>query len=494
MKKKFLSILLATVMVISMLPVLGTAVSAEATETIVLETKDEVVKFFNEDMLSSTFKGQTVQLGCDVDFSDVTLVARNTVKIFEGTFDGNGHVISNLTFVTNGNACGLFGPAAPSVSPTIKNVAFINCTVNSNSWQAGLLYGGDANIIINISNVYVKNLTHNQNNKSNDCYGGGLVGYLAVNCNNVVVTSYSQSLVKGNNRFGGFAGKIKAASTFTNCAFYGKLTTSNGAGFVAEQGDFATLNDCISIIETGSSSMRPYAYGCTSTNGVFNKLKVAENAAVLTMTGFGGGRNTEIPGIKAYDTASYIGIDAQEEILAANNMDDWTATTIGYPMPVSIVKTFPSLFENTVSDSVLKFHGYQTTTVSAENTLSLRLIATIAEPEANLASYKQVGFKIAANYGNSANINKVTVMPSSTVYTSITANYGAKQYTTSDLLGDNTQGFIFALAIANVPTDKGAITFDITPYYVDQNDNVVNGSTHVITVDEFPAPELPASN
>ncbi len=494
MKKRFLSILLAAVMVISMLPALGTAVSAETTEAIVLDTKDKVVNFFNEDMASSTFKGQTIQLGCDVDFSDVELEPRNTVKIFEGIFDGNGHIISNLTVTSNGNACGLFGPAAPSVSPTIKNVAFINCTVNSNSWQAGLLYGGDNAITINVSNVYVKNLTHKQNNTSNSCYGGGLVGYLSLNCENVVVTSYSQSVKNGNDRFGGFAGKLKAASTFTNCAFYGKLTTSNGGGFVAEQGDYATLNDCISIIETGSSSMRPYAYGCTQTNGVTNKVKVAENAAVLTMTGFGGGRNTEISGITAYDTKDYIGIDAQAEILNENNMDGWTATTTGYPMPVSIVKTFPSLFENTVSDSILNFHGYQTTTVSENNTVSLRLVATIAEPEANLVKYKQVGFKIAANYGTSANTNKVTVIPSSTVYNSILADYGAKQYSVSDLLGEDAQGFIFALAISNVPADQGAVIFDITPYYVDQNGNVVNGSTHVITVDEFPAPELPASN
>ena len=83
---------------------------------------------------------------------------------------------------------------------------------------------------------------------------------------------------------------------------------------------------------------------------------------------------------------------------------------------------------------------------------------------------------------------------SSTVYSSIIANYGAKQYTAAELLGGDTDGFIFALAVTNVPADKGAITFDITPYYVDQNDNIVNGSTHVITVEEFPAPALPEGN
>lgn len=494
MKKSILSILLTVAMLAAMIPAFGVVAFADeapaatvtdwTASTVELKNITDVYNFFNTQLKERNFEGQTVKLACSPDFAEYTFTGRtNDYKAFAGTFDGQGNVIYNLKFEVNAGNGGLFGNSSPAVSPTIKNVAFVDCNMNGN-WQPGLLYGGEANntTTIYIQNVYVKNLTHGTKAAS---YGGGLVGFGRVDADNVVVTSTKQTAPStGNNRFGGLIANSYGASSFTNCAFYGKVTLSNAGGFVAENGGNVTLNDCISILDSASSSMRTYAYGGTP---------VAEEGSIaLTMTGYGGGRQTDMVNagdLKAYAEAAYIGVGAQS-ILTENSMDGWTATTTGYPMPISLVKTFPSLFENEVEGTPMTLHGYQTTTAT-ENKFAMRLVATIATED--LSQYKNIGFKVVANFGTST---KATAISSTVVYNSVSANGedGAKGYTVAQLLNDESaKGYIFALAITGVPANQGDITFEVTTFYTDANDNVVNGSTEVFTVDvdSIPATELP---
>lgn len=344
--KKIIAVLLSALMLLLMLPVgvfateEDTATAPEATvtdwsaATVELKNVTDVFNFFNAQLKERNFKGQTVKLACDADMRSLTLATRdNSYQAFAGIFDGQGHVITALTVKIGAGNGGLFGNSDPEESPTIQNVIFLDCTIDG-AWQPGFFYGGsglaDYARAINIKNVYVKNLTH----KTASAYGGGLVGFGQVVAENVVVTSNLQTATGnngGNNRFGGMVGKALAGSTFTNCAFYGRLSLVNSAGYACEQANYITLNDCISILTADSSSMRPYAYG------VMNNVcpTIATGAAALTMTGFGGSKNTGIVGIKDYAAEAYVGSAAQS-ILTENGMDGWTVTEDDYPLPTAI--------------------------------------------------------------------------------------------------------------------------------------------------------------
>ena len=99
---------------------------------------------------------------------------------YQGTFDGAGHIISNLTVkVGDGQEAGLFGR---TYQATIKNLGIVNATiVNTASIRAGV-FGGE------IHNSTVRN-----------CFSAGEI---------VIETPHSQK--------GGISGEA-AGSTLTNC-------------------------------------------------------------------------------------------------------------------------------------------------------------------------------------------------------------------------------------------------------------------------------------
>lgn len=151
----------------------------------------------------NNFAGKTITLANDIDLSNLqwTPVGTASNKTFAGTFDGQGHTVSNFNAVGDQYA-GLFG----AVSGTVKNVNVSNATVSSNHYAGGVV-GWLQNANTNdsralVENCNVINSTVGSNPKQADGAWdngdkvGAIVGYgysfNMTNChaNNVTVSGY----------------------------------------------------------------------------------------------------------------------------------------------------------------------------------------------------------------------------------------------------------------------------------------------------------------
>ncbi len=129
-------------------------------------------------------------------------------KPFVGVFDGNGHVISNLTWSSDGRDCvGLFGSVGDprgflghwrDVTVEIRNLGLIDPNVSAGS---GSYVGGLAGYMANatVAACYVQDAT-----VSGADSVGGLIG--TVNTLGVVTACRSSGLAAGEHSVGGLAG------------------------------------------------------------------------------------------------------------------------------------------------------------------------------------------------------------------------------------------------------------------------------------------------
>ncbi|MCL2082513.1 MAG: hypothetical protein FWH04_04665 [Oscillospiraceae bacterium] len=194
--------------------------------------------------------------------ADIDLAGRNWTPIgtygtygshFGGVFDGQGHVIRNMTVMGEHTYAGLFGYVGGS---DIKNVGLEGTAIASSSSSAGGIYGsafGGASVTncYNTGNVYAFSSgsscaggiagipaystisdcynTGNVYASSSSTYAGGIAGHWAhsiVNCFNTGNVSASAS---GDSYAGGIFGSIsKYGSGTANCYNAGYIFASSG--------------------------------------------------------------------------------------------------------------------------------------------------------------------------------------------------------------------------------------------------------------------------
>lgn len=170
------------------------------------------------------------------------------IEQFNGTFDGQGHTISNMS-VTVGvtSSAGLFGYG----SAKVQNVNLKNVYVVSKVGSVGGIIG-DARTGAKIENCTVEGTILYSGYDAINSSVGGVVG---VTARNVTITGckfsglvYSETLV-GNNTTGGIGGIVGQAnsSTISNCTNNGTVCTtaiSNNAGGIAGRIEDSTVTEC----------------------------------------------------------------------------------------------------------------------------------------------------------------------------------------------------------------------------------------------------------
>jgi len=122
-------------------------------ETVKIDTAEELaaIMYVMNQSSGSSFSNKTFKLTADIDLSD-HYWNPNSVKVFEGVFDGNGHTISGL-FVAklNGNQIsGLFGKVGRAYSgkkTVIKNLTMKDCYV---TFKGGYLGGLVSEVVGNV--------------------------------------------------------------------------------------------------------------------------------------------------------------------------------------------------------------------------------------------------------------------------------------------------------------------------------------------------------
>lgn len=159
----------------------------------------------------------------DIDMADVT--DWSGIKNFEGTFDGNGYKISNLT-----GTQGLFNITSGA---EVKNLELENLNINSTSSKVGGLVGNAINT--NLTNIKLSGSVISTGSQV-----GGLAGYFSDSGGASTVLSDIASYVnvQGKNQVGGIVGEYHVAPkgsypTFKNVYSVGNVTGSEQVGGIA---------------------------------------------------------------------------------------------------------------------------------------------------------------------------------------------------------------------------------------------------------------------
>lgn len=241
-KKKFLSLLLVLAMCLTLIPAAAVPVAAAeetgnyngatvdtASKTVTFTTPANLVKFAKDINDGWKFKiddtneipaggaGWTFKLGNDIDLGSINWTPIGKIwydHYFKGTFDGNNCIISNLAISNlDDKHQGLFG----YVKGTIKNVNVTAVSINGNNecWVGGVV-GYIEGDVINCSA---------SGTITGGVYVGGVVGYVY---NGNVTGCYADGNVTatgsdyGDSDVGGVVGNITDGNV-TNCYAAGNV-------------------------------------------------------------------------------------------------------------------------------------------------------------------------------------------------------------------------------------------------------------------------------
>ena len=301
MKKRIGSLLLVVAMCLTLLPTAAFAVDDEETaaapEKFVITSVSDL-QTFADAVNEGDYDGKTdavVTLDADLDLAGIAWTPMgDTSHDFAGTFDGQGHTISNLTIGTadapiTGELAGLFGV----VEGTVKNLFLDEVSVNAN---VGYYVGGLVAYAVGpIENCHITKLDM-------DAVApgvGGLIGY-ATSGNSIYGCSVSGEIAvkSGCQGVGGFIGSMGKNAQITYSGATVSVTapkerSTNAGGFIGrgngERAARAIVKNCYS---KGAVTGGAYAGGFTGNMAGMDiqNCYATENVtdAIVEMTSFAG--------------------------------------------------------------------------------------------------------------------------------------------------------------------------------------------------------------
>ena len=272
MKKRIGSLLLVVAMCLTLLPIAAFAVDDEETaaapEKFVITSVGDL-QAFADAVNKGDYDGKTdavVTLDADLDLAGIAWIPMgDTSHDFAGTFDGQGHTISNLTIGTadapiTGELAGLFGV----VEGTVKNLFLDEVSVNAN---VGYYVGGLVAYAVGpIENCHITKLDMDAVASG----VGGLIGY-ATSGNSIYGCSVSGEIAvkSGCQGVGGFIGSMGKNAQITYSGATVSVTapkerSTNAGGFIGrgngERAARAIVKNCYS---KGAVTGGAYAGGFT---------------------------------------------------------------------------------------------------------------------------------------------------------------------------------------------------------------------------------------
>lgn len=330
--RKLISILLAGVMLLSLLPMTASAststifASGSGTEDdpFVIETLTQLKAFRNDVNNGNNYSGEYIVLANDINLGGSStnqwtpIADANVANVtFNGTFDGNGREISGLYIDKSGETnLGLFGY---TVNGTIKNLT-VDGTVRGYSYVGGI--AGTAFSSGNLINC------HNKATVNGDDSVGGIVGYAYMgtvkNCYN------SGTLGSGSNSasktVGGIVGFCQG-SNIEDCYNTGAITgASKYGGIVGKFQDSSNTTSVARCINRGTvskkseSSSNPGAIVGELVSSHLSDCYFTQSGA---LTGVGDGSNTDTTAVASANLLA-------ESSYSALDFDDvWLMGTAG---------------------------------------------------------------------------------------------------------------------------------------------------------------------
>jgi hypothetical protein len=182
----------------------------------------------------------------------------NSTTAFSGSFDGNGHIISNLTYTTTASVnVGILGQSS---NATIKNIGLENVNLSTEG-NAGGVVGYNYNSVI--TNCY------SMGSVASSYEAGGLVGY---QLGGAITNCYSMSSVSGFAYAGGLVGWQKWSSIM-NCYSTGSVVASYALPYYACAGGLvgyqfeSGMKNCCNTGSVTSSSFSSSSWPSYSKSG-----------------------------------------------------------------------------------------------------------------------------------------------------------------------------------------------------------------------------------
>lgn len=264
MKKRILSLLLALVMLLGLLPTVALASDGAPTEEPAEDGKkyylieDEAdLKWFRDQVNGG--KGTinaTLTADIDLNNQEWTPIGQGYSAQFTGTFDGNQHTISGLKIAAaTGSEIGLFGPISGA---TIKNLIVkgsVSVTVASSAYMpvyVGSVVGqsnGNTTLIQVASYV---NVTCTNENSSAAAAVGGLIGngysttiQSCANYGALTVEGKGDANVGGLSGMSPWGGKV----TIQNSLNAGVVTGKNAGGLISLANSGTTVTNSAALGE-----------------------------------------------------------------------------------------------------------------------------------------------------------------------------------------------------------------------------------------------------
>ncbi|MGB2808298.1 MAG: GLUG motif-containing protein [Sedimentisphaerales bacterium] len=166
------------------------------------------------------------KLMADIDLSSYTGTSFNIIgtswdNAFTGVFDGNGHTISNFTYISTGKSyIGVFGYVRGD-NAEIKDLGLIDPNVDAGTHgRVGSLVGG-------LREATITNCYAERGSVSGTGWDvGGLVGF---NDESTISNCYSTASVSGDDYVGGLVG-TNEGGTITNCYASGSVSGDDYVG------------------------------------------------------------------------------------------------------------------------------------------------------------------------------------------------------------------------------------------------------------------------
>ncbi len=243
--------------------------------------------------------GYTFKLENDLDLAGVNFKAIGTDKAFYGNFDGQNHVISNLT-VRGTTEVGLFGSVVGKISNLTIKDAEISGTYNAGvvvGWIVGQI---DAVHVENAKVVVTPAIKDGVYDDGNNV--GGIVGYLCKDGLSdafLINSSITNADITAYRKIGGLAGAVNNGAYMKN---------NVGTNVTLR---YSTIADGVEYADGKTNCDMGLAYGWNSApdlsennevtgNMVSDKLKIAtvnsveELDDVLTIAGQAGAGNTNV--------------------------------------------------------------------------------------------------------------------------------------------------------------------------------------------------------
>ena len=241
-------------------------------------------------------KTACAKLIADIDMSSVCSesvgswipISRKDLSIYwYGTFDGDGHTISNLYVNMSTQGAGMFGDTG---SCTIKNLTFrgVNITgTNYNTGIIGSLSGSATNVTVangtisgngnvgGICGTSYKTVSHCTNYAQVFATGSSLGGICGNSLGTIEYCTNYGAVQNSSYGAGGLVGQQQVGS-ISHCANYGNVEGTKYVGGIA--GWITTASSITNVISTGNVTE-------TSNNGTAG-LVVGRVQAALTLSGY----------------------------------------------------------------------------------------------------------------------------------------------------------------------------------------------------------------